>query len=394
MRQPPIAANLDRPTSRPHRRGGAAFGILALLLLGACGGTPPGAAEVAIVGLEATTYVHGPVTFVVAVVGGAPDSLELRRDGVLFQVLAGAEFTWATASAPEGSYVFVARARRGTRVIDSEPRTIVVDRTPATLTMSADPPVTPMVLPADDVLLTAVAADAHGVPRVEFLDGDVPIGTDDTAPFELAVPATRGLHDYRARVVDRAGNVTVTAGVEVPVYERQTVALGSEPALDGCIEAGYQPQLFVRRFDAPSCGYTTSYPILHLFSFDRSGLPGAIVEEATLRVHLVDAYDPSAYLASVAYAAADEAPPVGFAWPFVSDVPEALVPLATSGSGPSQERIDVTALVQADVAAGRPRTQFRLRSPNNGPYGLGGTVYFAEIADARAPTLLVTALVP
>jgi hypothetical protein len=266
--------------------------------------------------------------------------------------------------------------------------------TPATLTVTATPPADPMVLPADDIVLTAVASDAHGVPHVEFLDGDVPVGVDATAPYALTIPATRGLHAYRARVVDRAGNVTVTAGVDVPVYERQTLTLVSEAALDGCIEAGYQPQLFVRRFDTASCGYTTSYPILHLFSFDRSAIPGAIIEEATLRVHLVDAYDPRAYLASVAYAATADAPPALFAWPFASDVPEVLVPLATTGSGVSQERIDVTSLAQADVAAGRPRTQLRLRSPNNGPYGLGGTAFFAEVADARAPSLELVALVP
>jgi hypothetical protein len=99
MRQPPIAAQFDRSTSRPRHRRRAAVGIVAVLLMAACGGSPPGAAEVAIAGLESTTYVNGPLTFVVAVVGGAPDSLELRRDGVLFQVLADATFTWDTATA-------------------------------------------------------------------------------------------------------------------------------------------------------------------------------------------------------------------------------------------------------------------------------------------------------
>jgi len=378
-------------TSRPRLRLGA---LVATTLLALNGCAAPSGSEVAIVGLEDTTYVNASVTFEVAVVGAPVDSLELRRDGALFQVLTGDTYTWDSTAAPEGSYSFVARARRGTTVIDSEPKVIVVDRTPATLALAVTAPSAPIVLPAADIELSAVADDANGVPRVEFLDGNAVVGASESEPFTLTLPATRGVHAYVARVVDRAGNTTLSTTTEVPVYVRETLTLASEPALDGCVVAGYEPAIYERHFDVVSCTYVTSYPILHFYSFDRSPWPGALVEEATLRFRLQDAYGPSAYLASVTYDESADAPPTAFAWPFEPDVPEVVVPLATTGSGPSEEQLDVTAQTQADVAAGRPRSQFRLRNQYNGPGGLGGTAYYAEVGDDRVPELELVALVP
>ena len=374
---------------RPRTVRAALVALLALAALAGCGG--PVAPDVAILGLEATTYVNGSLTFAVAVVGTPADSLELRRDGALFQVLTGSSFTWDSTTAPEGSYVFVARARRGDLVIDSEPKTVVVDRTPPTLDLTVDAPAAPIVLPAAAIVFTATADDAHGVPRVEFLDGDVVVGTAESAPYALTLPAARGLHAYGARAIDRAGNATQTAAVDVPVYVRETLTLASEAALDGCVEAGYEASLHVRRFDGASCTYVTSYPILHFFSFDRSPWPGALVEEAMLRFHLADAYGPAAYVASVAYADTADAPPTAFVWPFVAEVSEVTLPLATTGSGPSAERLDVTAFVQGDVTAERSRSQFRVR----GLSGLGGgSAFYAEVADERVPELVLVALVP
>lgn len=58
------------------------------------------------------------------------------------------------------------------------------------------------------------------------------------------------------------------------------------------------------------------------------------------------------------------------------------------------QSLDVGTLVQADVTAGRTHSQFRLRSLNNGPSGLGGTVYFAEAGGELIPTLELQMLVP
>lgn len=362
----------------------------------------PGALEVAITGLEATTYVSGSLTFAVAVVGGTPDSLELRRDGELFRVLSGDSFTWDTAETPDGSYSFVARARLGGEVFDSAPKEVIVDHTPPAVTLEAAPSASPLVLPGG-VTLSATASDANGVIKLEFFDGATKLGEASTEPYELEVSlseAERGVHQYSARVVDRAGNTNQTPGQTVPAYVRETVTLTSEPALDGCVEYGYDLATFQRKFTDASCTFTTSYPILHFFSFDRSAFPdGTMVEAATLRFHLSDvtAYE-DAKLASVSYANADDAPPTSFtSYPYVSDEPEADVTLITAAGGyplADRQRLEVSALVQADVEAGRSRSQFRLRSLNNGPGGLGGTLYLAEVGDDRVPTLEVQALVP
>ena len=84
-------------------------------------------------GLEATTYVNDSITFNIAVVGGEYDSLELRRDAELFQVLSEPTFTWDVSAAPEASYTFVARIRRSGQVFDSAPKVVVVDKTAPTV---------------------------------------------------------------------------------------------------------------------------------------------------------------------------------------------------------------------------------------------------------------------
>lgn len=394
MRQPPVVTTAPPLLARRFatRRGRIVLVLGLCLVLAACaGGTQ--SAEVAIVGLEATTYVNDSITFEVAVVGDAPDSLELRRDGVLFQVLSGATYTWDVSAVPEASYSFVARARRGDRTIDSLPRVVVVDRTPASMTLTVTPSATPMVLPGGVIAFAATAADSNGVPRVEFLDGDAKIGEDDEEPYELTVDATQGVHAYSARVVDAAGNVTLSETSTVPVYARQTLTLTSEAALDGCVSAGYEPGLFTRDFGGGSCTWTTSWSILHFFSFDRSVVPGALVEEAILRFDLYQAANFEVFLAGVQYPRAEDAPPTSFIYPFVSTVPEVTIAL-DSGSSSARHAVDVTTLVQADVAEDRDRSQLRLRTQGQGPGALGGTVYFAEIADDSAPTLELKVLVP
>jgi hypothetical protein len=174
------------------------FLLVFLLLLTACSATQTsGDVEVSLTGLEDTTYVSGSVTFTVAVVGGTPDSLELRRNGQLFEVLAGNGFTWDTAAALEGSYIFVARARVGDKTFDSPPKEVIVDHTLASLTLTATASATPLVLPGS-VALTATASDAHGIPKVEFFDGATKIGEASQAPYALNLQLTADNRGTRA----------------------------------------------------------------------------------------------------------------------------------------------------------------------------------------------------
>jgi Bacterial Ig domain len=374
--------------------------IFALLLLTACSSTTTGdGLEVSLTGLEATTYVSESLTFTIAVVGGTPDSLELRRNGQLFQLLSGNSFTWDATAALEGSYTFIARARVGDKTFDSPAKDVIVDHTPASLTFTATPSATPLVLPGS-VALAATASDTHGIPKVEFFDGSTKIGEVSETPYALTLQLTaanRGIHAYTAKVTDRAGNVTQTPSGSVPAYVRETVTLSSEASLDGCIENGYDAATFQRKFTESSCTFTTSYPILHFFSFDRSTFPAATqVEQATLRFHLanVTAYKDSR-LASVSYDNANNAPAIGQTFPNVSNEPEENVSLITGDSGLANDQsLEVSTLVQEDVTSGRTRSQFRFRTLTNGPSGLGGTLYLSEAGEALAPTLELQMLVP
>ena len=392
----PVRVHDSAPRSNPPQPATRRWRLAQLLWLWfalvACQPAEP-PRDVAIVGLEATTYVNDSVTFTVAVVGGTYDSLELRRDGELFQVLGEPSFTWDVSGVAEGSYSFLARLRRGTSIVDSTAKVVVVDRTPPTisLTVSQDEP--PLLAGTGQVAFAATAGDDVLLARLDLLDADAVVASDAAGSLDAVLTPERGVHRYRALAVDRAGNEALTQTTDVVAYVRETHTLVSEAALDGCISAGYEPQLFTRHFTAATCTWTTTWSILHLFSFDRSAFPGAQVEGAVLRFHRADASDPYAYLASVEYADADDAPPTAFIYPFVSTVPETLVELDTSPPTATLA-LDVTTLVQADVTAGRQRSQLRLRTLGLGPSALGGTGYFAEIGDDRVPTLELDMLVP
>lgn len=347
----------------------------------------------AIVGLEATTYVNDSVTFDIAVVGGSYDSLELRRDGELFQVLTEPTFTWDVAAAPEASYSFVARIRRGGQVFDSAPKVVVVDRTPPTVSLNVTPDEPPLMAGEGQVHLAASAEDEVALALLELLDGGEVVHTQAGGAADVTLTPERGVHEYRARATDRAGNTSTTTATSVPAYVRESRTLTSEAALDGCVSAGYEAGLFTRHFDGAACTWTTTWSILHFYSFDLSAIPGALVEEAVLRVHNADAFVPDGFRASVTYDDTDDAPPTAFIYPFVSTVHEETGALETSSVAVVQE-LDVTALVQGDLAAARQRSQIRLRTTGLGPTVLGGTGYFAEAGEDLAPTLELDALVP
>lgn len=381
-----------RPVGPPQNRLSqwAGFSVLLAVLLTGCVG--PGPADVALVNMEAVTYVNAAVTFTVAVVGGGYDSLELVRDGELFEVLTSPSYTWDVSAVPEGSYKFLARVRRGSTVLDSAAKVVVVDRTPPTVSLAVATRGSPLLQGTAQVDFSVTGADAVALASVELLDGDdaVHVGSAD---FDLQLTPPRGVHRYGARATDAAGNQALTTVTTVPVYVRETHSLSSDAALDGCVSAGYELALFERTFDAANCTWTTSWSILHFFSFDRSAYPDALVESAVLSFDVSDSYNPFVYVASVVYPESDAAPPTSFIYPFVSTVTESTVELA-SASPTMRQTVDVTALVQADVAAGRPGSQVRLRTEGMGPGALGGLVYFSEVGDDRVPTLTLDLLVP
>ncbi len=87
---------------------------------------------VAITSPTGTVYSRDAVTVQVNVSGGAPETVELLRDGnPLATLVPPYQYTWNVTNEPEGAYHLSARAKRGTERFDSSANlTVNVDRTP------------------------------------------------------------------------------------------------------------------------------------------------------------------------------------------------------------------------------------------------------------------------
>ncbi|RKH00907.1 hypothetical protein D7V97_29665 [Corallococcus sp. CA053C] len=110
------------------------WGSVVLLFSTACLSIPSLDAsntQVRIVSPEAATYTNGIVVVRLEVTGDTPSSVELLLDGeVLTTVEAPYSYPWDTTSVPEGLHRLTARSFLGDGIVTSEPREVVVDRTP------------------------------------------------------------------------------------------------------------------------------------------------------------------------------------------------------------------------------------------------------------------------
>ena len=131
---------LVSPRSRTARAcllGAAAIVLLVFVVL-ACAGPaapPPGDADlrVTLTSPSGSAYVAGSITVQVDVEGD-PDVVRLLRDGEAFVTLNPPyTYVWDTTSEPEGSYALQASARRGEVTVESDARTVIVDRTRPTV---------------------------------------------------------------------------------------------------------------------------------------------------------------------------------------------------------------------------------------------------------------------
>src|SRR5690606_12704314 len=190
---------------------------------------------------------------------------------------------------------FVARIRRGGQVFDSAPKVVVIDKTAPTVSLAVTPDEPPLMAGEGQVQLVASAEDDVALDVLELLDGEEVVHAEGAGATDITITPERGVHQYRARATDRAGNTSTTVATSVPAYVRESLTLTSEAALDGCISAGYEMGLFTRHFDAASCTWTTTWSILHFYSFDLSAIPGALVEAAVLRVSNAAAHVPDGF---------------------------------------------------------------------------------------------------
>jgi hypothetical protein len=101
----------------------------------ACGETPkPTAPTVSISSPSIDVFTKGSVTFQV-VVTGAPDSVDLLKDGtVLANLVAPYSYSWDTTAEPEKAYSITAKAKKaGTADVTSAAKQVTVDRTAPSL---------------------------------------------------------------------------------------------------------------------------------------------------------------------------------------------------------------------------------------------------------------------
>src|SRR5262249_19851960 len=130
--------------------------------------------------------------------------------------------SWDTTTTTNGTHTLTARARdaAGNLTISSSVTvTVNNDTIPPTVTLTA--PANGATL-SGTVGISADASDNVGVAGVQFLLDDAPLGGEDTAsPFAASWDTTavaNGTHILKARARDAAGNVTVSAGVSVSVF--------------------------------------------------------------------------------------------------------------------------------------------------------------------------------
>ncbi|MEM6795456.1 MAG: carbohydrate-binding protein, partial [Acidobacteriota bacterium] len=89
--------------------------------------------------------------------------------------------------------------------------------TPPSVTI-VEPTAQDALEPGQPLVIRVEATDDSAVSQVEFLQGNAVLGTDDSAPYELTVPAVAaGCYSLRARARDDQGVLSVSAPVEITV---------------------------------------------------------------------------------------------------------------------------------------------------------------------------------
>jgi hypothetical protein len=168
------------------------------------------------------TYTHGTVHVTAAIDPPLDLPIELRRDGAAFTTLVppAYEYSWDTTKSVEASYVLTAEVAFSNDTARSGPVTIVVDRTPPTLSRSPSPGAGDVVLRApiqvafSEPIVLSRAAEAtftlsnNGaiVPTSVTLDSRGQTATIGIAdPSALPLPTTLAA-TIMGPIMDRAGN--------------------------------------------------------------------------------------------------------------------------------------------------------------------------------------------
>ena len=169
-----------------------------------------------------TTYANGTVHITAAIDPPVDLPIELRKDGAAFTTLVppAYEYAWDTTKAVEASYVLTAEVAFSDESATSAPVTIVVDRTPPTISRTPSPGAVDVILRApiqvafsEPIVLSRSAGatftlsrDGAIVPTSITLDSQgqtATIGIGD--PSALPLPTTL-VATIAGPIMDRAGN--------------------------------------------------------------------------------------------------------------------------------------------------------------------------------------------
>jgi Bacterial Ig domain len=189
-----------------------------LLALTACPGSGSTELTVGLTSPSGTAYTNGTLNVQATVTGGTVDSLELLRNGdTLATLSAPYTYVWDTSALPEGGYSLGVRAMKGGKSVQGEARTVFVDRTVPTISLSSS---TATLTTAGSLELSANVNDSRGVALVEFFDDDQKVGEATSSPYKLSLNLSSSdnrEHNYRAKAIDRAGNRANSTALKVAV---------------------------------------------------------------------------------------------------------------------------------------------------------------------------------
>jgi hypothetical protein len=207
------------------------------LALTACPGSGGTDFTVGLSSPAGTAYTNGTLNVQATVTGGTPESLELLRNGTPLATLSAPyTYAWDTSALAEGGYSLSVRASKGGQTVQGEARTVFVDRTPPTVSLTGS---AATITTAGGLDLSADASDSRGVTRVEFFDGAAKLGEATSSPYTLNLnlaSSDNREHTYTAKATDRAGNSATSTALKVNVLIPQRVS--DNLIINGDAEAG------------------------------------------------------------------------------------------------------------------------------------------------------------
>jgi Bacterial Ig-like domain len=195
----------------------------------ACESTP---VTVSITAPADTIYVRGDaVTFQMLVAGAENAAVELVKDDVvLVSLKAPYTYVWDAAQIPEGSYAFKARVKVRDATVESDVRTVVIDRTPPTIANRTPGLGVPEWKVSDGLsLVFSEALDSSTVTdaRVTVIAADLPVPSsvalqEDKKTVNIVVPPGQMVTPSAVKVLiapgikDLAGNPLQPADESAP----------------------------------------------------------------------------------------------------------------------------------------------------------------------------------